>query len=156
MHQIVRDWMSSPVVVIPPEISAGQGMRLMRRRGIRSLVVDLTRQNGVTYGIVTVSDIRDKIVSRGRRPGKVTIAEIMSAPIECAKPSWSLRKAAIKMQEIGVNHLPVENRRGSLIGMISVMDIFTAVEEAGWGSDPERPDATSSRSAGGSELLQRK
>lgn len=156
MHQIVGDWMSSPVVVVPAEISAGQGMRLMRRRGIRSLVIDTTRQNRVTYGIVTVSDIRDKIVTRGRRPRNVTIAEIMSAPIECAKASWSLRKAAIKMQEIGVNYLPVENRRGSLIGMISVMDIFTAVEEAGWGSDPERLDPTSSRPARVSEVEQRK
>lgn len=95
MHQTVNDWMSSPVVVVPPEISAGQGMSLMRRRGIRSLVVDLTRQNGSMYGIVTVSDIRDKIVTRGRRPGNVTIAEIMSAPIECAEPSWSLRKADV-------------------------------------------------------------
>lgn len=156
MHQIVGDWMSSPVVVVPAEISAGQGMRLMRRRGIRSLVIDTTRQNRVTYGIVTVSDIRDKIVTRGRRPRNVTIAEIMSAPIECAKASWSLRKAAIKMQEIGVNYLPVENRRGSLIGMISVMDIFTAVEEAGWGSDPERLDPTSSRPARVSEVEQHK
>ncbi len=155
MHQTVRDWMSSPVVVVPPEISAGQGMTLMRRRGIRSLVVDLTRQDGGVYGIVTVSDIRDKIVTRGRRPGNVTIAEIMSAPIECAEPSWSLRQAAIKMQEIGVNHLPVEDKRGSLIGMISVIDIFIAVEEAGWSSGRELPEPTSSPSAGRSELLQR-
>lgn len=154
MHQTVNDWMSSPVVVVPPEISAGQGMSLMRRRGIRSLVVDLTRQNGGVYGIVTLTDIRDKIVTRRRHPGNVAISEIMSAPIECAKPEWSLRQAALKMQEIGVNHLPVEDNRGSLIGMISIMDIFIAVEEAGWSSGRELPEPTSSPSAERSDVLQ--
>ena len=154
MHQTVNDWMSSPVVVVPPEISAGQGMSLMRRRGIRSLVIDLSRRKGTRYGIVTVTDIRDKIVTQGRHPGNVAISEIMSAPIECAEPSWSLRQAATKMQEIGVNHLPVEDKRGSLIGMISAMDIFIAVEEAGWSSGRELPVSTSSPSVGRFELLQ--
>ncbi len=154
MSQTVKDWMSSPVVVVPPEISADQGMSLMRRRGIRSLVVDLTRQTGGSYGIVTVSDIRDKIVSRGRRPGNVTIAEIMSAPIACAEPSWSLRQAARTMQEIGINHLPVEDNRGSLIGMISVMDIFIAVEEAGWSTGRKPPEPLHTTSANRNEPLQ--
>jgi CBS domain-containing protein len=36
------------------------------------------------------------------------------------------------MQELKVHHLPVENERGQLIGMISATDIFVAVEESGW------------------------
>ena len=137
MSQIVQDWMSSSLVVVPPEISAAQAMGLMRRRGIRSLVIDLSGRTGTRYGIVTVTDIRDDIATQGRNSGNIAISEIMSAPIECSKPEWSLRQAALKMQEIGVNHLPVEDRRGSLIGMISVTDIFMAVEEAGWSSGPQ-------------------
>jgi CBS domain-containing protein len=45
-----------------------------------------------------------------------------------------LREAAVKMQELGVHHLPVEDDRGSLVGMISATDIFVAVEESGWES----------------------
>lgn len=132
MAHTVRDWMSSPVIVIPPEMSIVLAMTLMRRRGIHSLVVDLTQGKEASYGIVTTTDIRDKIVGEDRDPAGVRVGSIMTTPVVCAHPDWSLRKAARKMQELGVHHLPVEGERGSLIGIISATDIFIAVEEAGW------------------------
>lgn len=134
MNTTVRDWMTSPVVVVPPEISARNALTLMRRRGIHSLIIDLSNHNHHAYGIVTTTDIRDKIVVAGRRAEEVEVAEIMTSPIVCAKPSWTLQGAARKMQELGIHHLPVEDGGGTLVGMISVTDIFIAVEEAGWSS----------------------
>jgi CBS domain-containing protein len=132
MTHTVRDWMSSPVVVIPPEASASHALTLMRRRGIHSLVVDLSRQEQTAYGIITTSDIRDKIVGANRDPASMPVADLMTAPIVCARPEWTLRQAALKMKELGIHHLPVEDDRGTLVGMISATDIFLAVEEAGW------------------------
>jgi CBS domain-containing protein len=132
MTHTVRDWMSSPVVVIPPEMSATQALTLMRRRAIHSLVVDLSRAGRTTYGIVTTSDIRDKIVGEDRDPADMPVSSLMTAPIICARPDWTLRQAAVKMKELGIHHLPVEDERGSVVGMISATDIFLAVEEAGW------------------------
>jgi signal-transduction protein with cAMP-binding, CBS, and nucleotidyltransferase domain len=123
--------MSSPIVVVPPELSVDQALTLMRRRGIHSLVVDLTTDEPA-YGIVTTTDIRDKIVAKDLSPGDVTVREIMNSPIACAKPDWSLKEASLKMQELNIHHLPVEDERGSLVGMISATDIFIAVEESGW------------------------
>ncbi|MEX0788793.1 MAG: CBS domain-containing protein, partial [Anaerolineales bacterium] len=62
MTHTVRDWMSSPVVVIPAEMPVNLALTLMRRRGIRSLVVDLAGGDKPQYGILTTTDIRDKIV----------------------------------------------------------------------------------------------
>ena len=132
MKQFVRDWMSSSVIVVPPEIFADQALSVMRRRGIRSLVIDLSADNGSRYGIVTTTDIRDEIAALGFNPANVRVSEIMTSPIQCAKTSWTMREAAQAMQDSSTDHLPVEDRRASLVGVISVMDVFTAVEEAGW------------------------
>ena len=132
MKQLVRDWMSSPVVVIPPELLVDQALTLMRRRGIHSLVVDLPADNGHRYGIVTTTDIRDKIAALGFKPAEVRISDIMTSPIKCAKTRWTVREAAQAMQAFGIYHLPVENRRATIVGVISATDVFSAVEEVGW------------------------
>lgn len=132
MKQLVQDWMSSPVIVIPPEIYVEQALTLMRRRGINSLIVDLLPDNGHQYGIITTTDIRDKIAATGLNPAVVRVSDIMTSPIQCAKTSWTVREAAQTMQDLSIHHLPVENRRKTLVGVISVTDVFIAVEEAGW------------------------
>jgi CBS domain-containing protein len=132
MANSVRDWMSSPVILIAPETTMAQALTLMRRRGIHSLVVDLNEDDVSTYGIVTTTDIRDKIVAESMDPSAMTVEQIMTSPVVCARPDWSLRQAAQKMGELKAHHLPVSDERGSLVGMISATDIFIAVEERGW------------------------
>lgn len=132
MKQFVRDWMTSPVIVVPPEIFVDQALSLMRRRGIHSLVIDLSADDGNVYGIVTTTDIRDEITAVGLDPAEVRVSEIMTSPIKCAKTSWTVRKAAQAMEDSSIQHLPVEDTRASLVGVISVTDVFTAVEEVGW------------------------
>lgn len=135
MAQTVRDWMSTPVVVVDPDTTVSYAMTLMRRRGIRSVVVD-TRQHNATYGILTTTDIRDKIVAGGRNPANTHVREIMSGPIITARAEWSLKECSQVMQQHKIHHLPVSDENDVLVGMISSTDIFLAVEEAGW--DEER------------------
>ena len=132
MKQFVRDWMSSPVVIVPPEIFVDQALTIMRWRGIHSLVLDLSADDGKSYGIITTTDIRDVIAALGLNPAEVRVSDIMPSPIQCAKTSWTVREAAQAMQDLSIHHLPVEDRRASLVGVISVTDVFTAVEEVGW------------------------
>ncbi|MBM3179064.1 MAG: CBS domain-containing protein [Chloroflexi bacterium] len=42
MPHLVRDWMSSAVVVVDPDSSVSYAMTLMRRRNIHSVVVDIS------------------------------------------------------------------------------------------------------------------
>ncbi len=44
----VKDWMSSPVVVVDADSSVSYALTLMRRRNIHSLVVVLTGENALT------------------------------------------------------------------------------------------------------------
>jgi CBS domain-containing protein len=89
-----------------------------------------------TYGIVTSTDIRDKIAAAGRNPAETTVREIMSGPIVTGNPDWTLMQCSQVMQERRIHHLPIADESGALIGIISATDIFMAVEETGW-QDPE-------------------
>ena len=131
MPHTVRDWMSSPVVVVDPDSSVKYALTLMRRRKIHSVVVSISERNP-TYGIVTSTDIRDKIVGSGRNPAETTVREIMSGPIITGSPDWTLMECSRVMQEHHIHHLPIADESGALIGLISATDIFIAVEEAGW------------------------
>ncbi len=127
----VRDWMSSPVVVVDPDSSVSYAMTLMRRRKIHSVVVDTSEKNSA-YGIVTTTDIRDKIAAVGRNPAETTVREIMSGPIITGRADWTLAECSRIMQKHKFHHLPIADDAGTLIGIISATDIFMAVEEQGW------------------------
>ncbi len=136
MPHTVRDWMSSPVIVVDPDTSVSYAMTLMRRRNIHSLVVDITQKNPA-YGIITTTDIRDKIVAEGRNPAETTVREIMSGPVVTGRVDWTLEKCSQVMGQYKIHHLPVADEHGVLIGLISATDIFEAVEESGWGEKKE-------------------
>jgi CBS domain-containing protein len=129
MTQTVREWMSSPVIFIDVDSTVAQALTLMRRRNIHSLMVALA---GSDFGIVTSTDIRDKIAGAERDPKATMVREIMTTPVITAHPEMSLKDCSLKMQEKGVHHLPVADERGMIIGMISANDIFAAIEEMGW------------------------
>ena len=86
---------------------------------------------------MTTTDIRDKIVATDRNPAETRVREIMTGPIITAKPEWTLKECSIKMQEGNIHHMPVADKNGVLIGIISATDIFIAVEESGWGDAKE-------------------
>ncbi len=132
MLHTVRTWMSKPVVVVDPDSSVSYAMTLMRRRRIHSVIVNVSEDNP-SYGIVTTTDIRDKIAAADRNPAETAVREVMSGPLILAKPEWTLKECSQFMQKHNIHHLPVADENGTLVGMISATDIFIAVEESGWG-----------------------
>ena len=131
MPHLVRDWMSSPVVVVDPDSSVSYAMTLMRRRNIHSVVVDISEKNP-SYGIVTTTDVRDKIVAVNRNPAETTVRDVMSGPIVTGRAEWTLMECSQLMQKYKFHHLPIADENGTLIGIISATDIFMSVEEQGW------------------------
>ena len=132
MPHTVHDWMSKPAIVVDPDSSVSYALTLMRRRNIHSVIVNIGQDNP-SYGIVTTTDIRDKIAAADRNPAEIAVREIMSGPLILAKPEWTLKECSHTMQKHNIHHLPVADEHGTLVGLISATDIFVAVEEGGWG-----------------------
>jgi CBS domain-containing protein len=126
----VRDWMVDLIVFVDPESSVSDALALMRRRYIHSLIVQKSKDNP-EYGILTSTDINDKIVAVNRNPSSTRVREIMTAPLSTVKADLALQQCAEIMKQKHIHHLPVVDDKGNLVGMISATDFLVAAEAMG-------------------------
>ena len=131
MGHKVRDWMSSPVIVVDEDSSVSYALTLMRRRNIHSVVIQ-NHESENSFNILTTTDIRDKIIAKERNPKETMIRDIMTNNAVTADPDWTLIECSVQMQKHNIHHLPVVNQSHELLGIISVTDLFFAAEEIGW------------------------
>ncbi len=85
--------------------------------------------DGQPIGIVTDSDLRNRVLSVGRDAGEA-VAGIMSAPLVRIAEHALLFEAARLMQERGVQHLVVTDERGTAQGLLSGTEILHAQSHA--------------------------
>ncbi len=127
MDFTVREWMVTLIVFVDPDATVKEALSLMRRRYIHSLIVSKT-ETSPEYGIITSTDICDKIIALNRDPSKTLVRDIMSTSITCVSQSESLQNCAKLMDEHKIHHLPVLDDNGVLIGMISATDFLVVAE----------------------------
>lgn len=128
--QLVRDWMMDLVVDIDPEATVSEALAMMRRRYIHSLITKKTKKYP-EMGIITSTDICDKIVAAGRNPASTKVYEIMTAPLITVNTEMDLKACATLMKERRIHHLPVVDKSGKVIAMISATDFMVAAEALG-------------------------
>ncbi len=129
---LVRDWMIDLVVYIDPDKIVLEALAKMRRRYLNSLIVNKTKDN-LEYGIITSTDICDKIVAQGQDPSTMKIRDIMSTPIIGISPDETIFECAKLMSKHHIHHLPVVHEN-KVIGMISATDFLVVAEALGYGS----------------------
>ena len=130
MHHKVRDWMIDLVVYIDPEATVSEALALMRRRYIHSLIVSKS-ENNPEYGIITSTDICDKIVAQEQNPSTTKVKDVMTSPLIAAHPDAPLPDCAKLMKKHKIHHIPVMDESGQLLGMISATDFLVAAEAIG-------------------------
>ena len=126
----VRDWMIDLVVYIDAEATVSEALALMRRRYIHSLIVN-KGPNNPEFGIITSSDVCDKIVAQQRNPSTTRVKEVMTSPVMSVPSELPLHECATLMSEHKIHHIPVREESGQLIGMISAADFLVAAEAMG-------------------------
>ena len=132
MQDLVKDWMIDLVVYIEPDSTVLEALSQMRRRYVNSLIVKIN-DDEKQYGIITSTDICDKIVAQGQHPAKTKIQDIMTSPLISVKPDQTVFECAKMMSDLQIHHLPVTNDDGTLIGMISATDFLVVAEALGYG-----------------------
>ena len=126
----VRDWMVDLVLFIDAGASVSEALSMMRRRYVHSLIVKKSASNP-EYGIITSTDISDKIVAAERNPAEIKVSEIMTSPLITIERSATLKECAELMKKKRIHHLPVRDDNGELVGMISATDFLVAAEAMG-------------------------
>jgi len=113
------------IVSIDSKAKVRDAARLMVEKGIGSLVAN---RDGLPFGMVTERDLVEKIVAQGADPTKVTVAEIMIAPLTTVDASATLDDAARKMVEKQLKRLVVtENEK--IVGIISQTDLVQTMTD---------------------------
>ena len=92
----------------------------MKERGIRATGV--CNLSGKIIGVVSQSDISDKVVAENYRPSEVSVQSISSTNLIKISPDAHISAAMQTMLENGVYHLIVEDADGQFSGMVSMRD----------------------------------
>lgn len=132
MQDLVKDWMVDLVFYVEPDSMVLDALSKMRRRYVNSLIVKL-EEDEREFGIITSTDICDKIVAQDQNPAKTKIRDIMTAPLVSVKPDQTIFECAKIMSKLGIHHLPVMDENGSIVGMISATDFLVVAEALGYG-----------------------
>lgn len=116
------------VYSISSQTTVAQAARYLKERGIRAAGVH--NLSGKIVGVVSQSDISDKVVAENYRPAEVLVQSIASQNPIKVSPDMECGAAMRIMHEKGVYHLVVEDETGKFLGMVSMRDCITMkVEE---------------------------
>lgn len=121
------DVMTRNVVSIHPDATVADAMRLMREKGVSSLLVE-PRSDMDTYGFMSRRDIVEKVVAKGRDPEDCLVADIMSKPLIAVSPDCDLQDCAILMNKARIRRVLVFDGQ-RIVGIVSNTDILRAATE---------------------------
>lgn len=112
----------SEVFSILEETSVHQGAQYLREKQVRAVgVLDAT---GRLIGVVSQSDISDKVAAENRCPAWMRVGEIMSRDLISVSPEMTLEECLALMDKHGVYHLLVMDGWNNFRGMVSVSDLL--------------------------------
>lgn len=113
----VRQVMRENVTIVDGRIDVMEAMRIMKRVGATSLIVD-KRHEDDEYGMVLFSDIAKQVIAQDRAPERVNAFEIMAKPVISVRPGMTIRHCARLFERCGISHAPViENDK--VVGLVS-------------------------------------
>ena len=123
---LVRDVMSRPVIESKENETAEELAQKMIRYKVGAIIV--TDKNGSPLGIVTKTDLVEKVIAKNLRPNDVKAKDIMTTPLETIDPEAKIEDALRKMSKLKISRLAVVYKN-KLMGLISVKDILQVTPE---------------------------
>jgi CBS domain-containing protein len=116
-----------------PQHTAIDAAELMRREDVG--VVPVVSEDGrKLIGVVTDRDLVIKVLAEGRDPRSTAVTEAMSTDVVTCLPQESVETVMELMSTRQVRRIPIVDRDGSLIGIVSQADVATRIatpEETG-------------------------
>jgi len=110
------------VFSIHDDATVHDAARYLREKGVRA--VGVLNQKGKLVGVVSQSDISDKVAAENKPPAWMRVSEIMSTDLVTASPETSVDDCRQLMDKHGIFHLVVVDEKGAYRGMISVTDLL--------------------------------
>ena len=118
------------VVIAKKALSVVDAAQLMRKHHVGDLVV-VEERNGRRHpvGIVTDRDIVVEVVAAGVNPDALKVGDIMGPEVATVRESEGLFEALRYMRGKGVRRMPVVDRDGGLVGILTLDDLLGLLAE---------------------------
>jgi CBS domain-containing protein len=110
------------VYSISEEKSVLDAAQYLRDKGVRS--VGVVNADGRLAGVVSQSDISDKVAAENKCPAWTKVSEIMSRSLLTVTPKVTFDESLQLMEQNGVYHLLIIDEGGNYRGMLSVSDLL--------------------------------
>jgi CBS domain-containing protein len=99
--------------------------RYLRERQVRS--VGVLDRHGKLAGVVSQSDISDKVAAENKCPAWMRVSEVMTTTLVSVPPATQLDECVRLMEKHGIYHLLVVEENGIYRGMISAQDLLRVI-----------------------------
>jgi acetoin utilization protein AcuB len=129
---LVREWMAADVLTVDENTSMMKALHLMKENNIRRLPVTA---RGSLVGIISDRDLKEASPSKATTLdvhelyyllAEIKVKEIMTKNPLTIQQDDTVERAAVIMLEHKVSGLPVLNKKGDLVGLITQSDVFRA------------------------------
>ncbi len=108
-----------PPVGLSSRSTVREAAEVMTRERVSSLLID----GDGSYGIVTDRDLRSRVLSAGLSTDTV-VADVMSHPVVTVPHDLMVAEVTALMLERGMHHVPVTDRAGAILGVVTEVDLM--------------------------------
>jgi predicted transcriptional regulator len=115
----------SDVFSIRDDVTVHDAARYLRERQVRS--VGVLDAGGKLVGVISQSDISDKVAAENKCPAWMRVSEIMSTDLVTVTADRSLHDCLKLMEQNAIYHLLVLDTVGNYRGMLSVSDLLKVI-----------------------------
>jgi CBS domain-containing protein len=112
----------SEVYFVPEEKSVMEAAQYLREKQVRS--VGVVGAEGKLVGVLSQSDISDKVAAENKCPAWMKVSEIMSRKLLTVTPEMTFEESLRLMEQNGVYHLLILDGQKGFRGMLSVSDLL--------------------------------
>lgn len=116
----VRLVMQKEILTVQASTSVQEAADLMQGHRVGSLLITEKKE---TVGILTETDIVQKVVAARRDPSRTKVGEVMSTPLVTIEAKQSVVDADELMERHRIRHLVVLDK-GKTVGVVSVRDLL--------------------------------
>jgi CBS domain-containing protein len=120
MEALVDSIMRKKPETVDLETTVRDAAAMIAKRSDQCLIVE---RDGGVVGIVTSTDMIEKVIAVGADPTKVYVRDIMSTPVITVNSTATIAQAAEIMSEYGVRKVPVIDKSGALAGVVTSLEL---------------------------------
>lgn len=126
----VGEYCNRGVVIVNKSESVREAISLMRTHHVGDVVV-VDKEGGepIPQGILTDRDIVLEILAEDVDLDAVNVGDVMSYELATVDEDTSLMDAIKVMRSKGVRRMPVVNKKGALVGILTADDVIELVAE---------------------------